>query len=284
MLSSSLNFIAIAAALAAAPVAPKATLAPLGTITLAQSDERVFVMMQIGDGELLPMIFDSGSDGHSIDRIAVRHNHLRRVGAMVEIDGTTGKRRNLPTVTIPNVKLGGLEVGPIEASELDYDRSDAMGIISPDMFAGRLVSIDLARNRARILEAGPANIPSIPATPYHGPLPTTELVLPDGRRLPAHLDTGYNGELSLPLAMIDHVPLTKPAIIVGRFHSIDTDGDVYGGQIRGPVRIGPITLDNPHVTFLGDITNVGLPVIRRVTLLLDPAGKRSWLLPLAPAR
>lgn len=273
-----------AALLASTATAASPALPSTGTIELAQSDQRLYVMMQVGAGELLPMIFDSGSDGHSIDRIAVRHNRLRTVGSTIEIDGTTGKRRTLPTVAIPNVILGGLAVGTIEAVALDYDRSDAMGIISPDMFAGRLVRIELPRSRARILDAIPANIPAAPATPYDGPLPATLLILPDGTRLPADLDTGYNGELSLPLAMIDKLPLVAPATVVGHFHSIDTDGDVLGAQIRGSIRIGPITLDSPHVTFLGTIANIGLPIIRRVTLLLDPASKRSWLLPPAPTR
>jgi hypothetical protein len=35
-----------------------------GVITLFQSTNRVLVMMRIGDGELVPMVFDTGSDGH----------------------------------------------------------------------------------------------------------------------------------------------------------------------------------------------------------------------------
>ena len=284
MPSSSLRLLAATIALLLTTAAAPPALPPTGPIVLAQSDQRLFVMMQLGDGELLPMIFDTGSDGHSIDRIAVRQSRLRTVGTTLEIDGTTGKRRTLPTVAIPHAKLGGLDVGSIEAVALDYDRTDAMGIISPDMFTGRLVRLDLARNRAQILEASSATIPAEPATPYEGALPTTLLALPDGSRIPAHLDTGFNGELSLPLAMKDKITLVAPATVVGHFHSINTDGEVYGGQVRGPVCIGPLTLDSPHVTFLGEIANIGLPVLRRVTLVLDPAAKRSWLLPASPGR
>lgn len=42
-----------------------------GDITSFQSTGRVLMMMRIGDGELIPMVFDTGSDGHSIDRLIV---------------------------------------------------------------------------------------------------------------------------------------------------------------------------------------------------------------------
>ena len=274
---------AIAAFAAVAGAAsPPGPLPPTGMVALAQSDQRLFVMLRIGAGEILPMIFDTGSDGHSIDRLAVRHNRLRTIGATIEHDGTTGRRRALHTVAITDASLGGLSVGTIEAAALDYDRDDAMGIVSPQLFAGRLVRLDLARNRAAIVEKTAATIPPTPASPYLGGLPATDLVLPDGKTIRANLDTGYNGELSLPLAMMTTLPLIAPATVVGRFRSIDASGEVFGGQIRGTVRIGPLTLESPHVTFLGNVANVGLPLIRRTTLLLDPADQRSWLLPLGP--
>lgn len=261
-----------AAALAAAP------LSPTGTIALAQSDHRVFVMMRIGRDEIVPMIFDTGSDGHSIDRSLVARHRLRTVGTTVEIDGSTQQRRTLPTVAIPDVSLGGLRVGTVDAVALDYDRDDAMGIVSSEMFAGRMLMIDLAHNRAQVLDKATAALPAGPATPYEGALPATRLTLPDGTTLAAELDTGYNGALSLPVSMLGKVKLVAPATVVGRFHSINSDGEVMGGRIAGRVQIGPITLDNPEVVFLGEVANVGLPVIRRGRLLLDSANRRSWFL------
>ena len=262
-------------ALALAAAAP---LPPTGTINLAQSDDRVYVMMRIGQDEIVPMIFDTGSDGHSIDRSLVARHRLRTVGTTIEIDGSTQKRRSLRTVAIPDVALGGMRVGTIRAVALDYDRDDAMGIISSEMFAGRLLMIDLAHNRATLLDKATAALPAAPATPYVGALPATLLTLPDGTTLPAELDSGYNAPLSLPVAMLGRVRLAAPAKVVGRFHSINSDGDVMGGRIEGPVKIGPITLDSPDVVFLGDVANVGLPVIRRGRLLLDSANHRSWFL------
>lgn len=249
-----------------------------GDITLFQSSGRVLVMMRIGDGELVPMVFDTGSDGHSIDRLIVDRDHLKRVGSAIEVDGTTGKQRTLPLVALDNVTIGGLKVKRIEATALDYDRNDAMGIISSEMFTGSFVYLDLGKGRARLAPRATATPPTEPAIPYVRDIPSVEIVMPDGTILPAHFDTGFDGALSLPIAMMDKVPLKEKAQVVGRFKSINTEGEVYGGQIRGKIRVGPVELDNPDVTFLGDLANIGLPVIRQVTLVIDPLHKRNWVL------
>ena len=274
MLSSA----AIGAPRSASQQSVKVAAVTKGVIPLFQSDDRVMVMMRIGDGDLLPMVFDTGSDGHSIDSTIVKRYKLKRIGYSIELDGTTGKQRKLASVALPNVTLGGLQVGTLEAVALDYDRNDAMGIISPEMFTNNLIYLELGKNRARLVPRATASMPQSAAVPYFLGTPTVELVMPDGSTMPAHFDTGYNGALSLPTRLMGKVPLMGPAKVVGRFKSINTEGEVWGGRIRGTIRIGPVVLENPDITFLGDLANIGLPVIRQITLVIDPAEKRSWTL------
>lgn len=262
---------------AAAPPPPAAP--PSGTITLYQSPERVLVMMQIADGDLVPMVFDTGSDGATIDRSLARRYQMPKVGQVTEIDGTTGKQRILPRVALRDLTLGGLKIPRIEAASVDYDRADAMGIISSEMFTDSLLYLDLSADRAVLAPRATTRPPAGPATAYVEGIPSVHLILPDGSTLPAHFDTGYNGALSLPIAMMGKVPLLHPATVVGRFKSINTEGPVYGGKIKGTITIGPVVLENPDVTFLGDLANIGLPVIRRVTLVIDAQADRNWVLP-----
>lgn len=267
----------------AAPVATKkpamSPTAASGDIQLFQSTGRVMVMMRIGQGELVPMIFDTGSDGHSIDQLIVAREKLRRIGTTREIDGTTGKERQLPRVALRNLTVGGLPIARMEAVALDYDRDDAMGIFTPEMFTESLLYLDLGNSVARLVKRASATLPAGPPTAYVENIPSVQMVMPDGSNLPAHFDTGYNGALSLPVAMMKTLPLMAPARVVGRFKSINTEGEVYGGQVRGTIRIGPLELVNPSVTFLGDLANIGLPIIRQVTLVIDPGNKRAWVLP-----
>lgn len=248
------------------------------TIPLYLSGQRVLVMMNIGDSEIIPMIFDTGSDGSSIDNTVVARHRLAQIGEVIEIDGTTRTQRRLPNVALPNTRLGGVEVGTIEATALDYDRFDAMGILSPEIFQHSLVYVELGQHRARVAPRETASPPPGPAVPYVDGLPTIHLTLPDGTVLPAHYDTGYDAPLSLPLSRMNTTPLMAPPAVIGRFKSINTEGEVYGGRLRGCVQIGPVRLENPVVAFLGETTNIGLPVIRQLTLVLDPAGQRSWTL------
>ena len=250
-----------------------------GDIRLFQSPGRVMVMMRTGSSELIPMIFDTGSDGHSIDRLIVSRERLKRVGTTLEIDGTTGKKRRLPTVALTNLTIGGLEVAQLEAVALDYDRNDAMGIFSPEMFTISLLYLDLSSSLARLVPKTPTALPEGPPTAFVQGIPSVQMIMPDGSTLPAHFDTGFDGALSLPTSMMNTVPLMEPARVVGRFKSISTEGDVYGGRVRGKIRIGPLELVNPKVTFLGELANIGLPIIRQVTLVIDAGGQQNWVWP-----
>lgn len=254
-------------------------LAASGEIVLYQSSDRVLVMMRIRDGELTPMVFDTGSDGNSIDASLARRLRLKRVGTVHEIDGTSGKERFLPNVRVHDVTLGGLKVGQIDATATPYDRNDAMGIISTELFTDSLMYLDLANQRALLTPRLGSPAPVGDPIAYIDGLPTVHIKMPDGSTLPAHFDTGYNAALSLPLAMLDKVPLMAPARVIGRFKSISAEGDVLGGRIKGTIKIGPLILNNPEVAFLGTITNIGLPIIRQITLVIDAAADRNWVLP-----
>jgi hypothetical protein len=84
----------------------------------------------------------------------------------------------------------------------------------------------------------------------------------------------------LPLEIADRIPLkapltpAKPARMAGGEHA------AYTSRIDGVVRIGPITLVDPDVTFIEQFhyANVGFSLLKDLTIVLDPAEKRSWLL------
>ena len=163
------------------------------------------------------------------------------------------------------------------------------GVFGPGTFSGRLVHLDLARGEVRIIEKTPAAIPAGTAYPYSGdathpgpglPGVTVEIA---GRSFEGHIDTGHPGILMLPLSLASQLPLDGPmrqAARPARF----ADGvprPLFEARIRGIVRIGPLTLENPEVRFMDGLqrVNVGVEALRNVTVVLDPAERRSWLVP-----
>jgi hypothetical protein len=53
---------------------------------------------------------------------------------------------------------------------------------------------------------------------------------------------------------------------------------VLGGELSGSVEIGPYSMTDPTVSFFDTVINVGFPVIRKLTIVLDPANKLTWVL------
>jgi hypothetical protein len=55
--------------------------------------------------------------------------------------------------------------------------------------------------------------------------------------------------------------------------------NLFEGRIRGTVRIGPLTFENPEVRFMDGLrqVNVGMQALRGLTVVIDPAEQRSWL-------
>jgi len=99
-----------------------------------------------------------------------------------------------------------------------------------------------------------------------------------GKSYDAVLDTGHDSALSLPADFVKSVLLKAPARIVGKAVSALASQDVFGGELVGSVAIGPYSLRNPDVAFVDTVINVGFPIIRNLTIVLDPANKRTWVL------
>jgi hypothetical protein len=103
-----------------------------------------------------------------------------------------------------------------------------------------------------------------------------------GRRFEGHIDTGSNRGLTLPLALAAELPLEAPPRPAGqaRVGGSGQELQVYSARIRGTVLVGPVALENPEVAFIEELPriNVGMAVLRSLTIVLDPAERRGWLL------
>ena len=279
------------AGLAAVFAAVAAAQAPAATevVPLDLSGPRPIAMLTIGSRPPVPVIFDTGASGNVINADLARSAGLPEEGvAMVGTPAGGEPLRGFRT-TIADGRLGNAALRGTRAVAVPMPLMQTLavrGVFGPGTFSGRLVHLDLARGEARVTDKTEALIPSATAFLYLGagmrslPGVTVEI---GGRSYEAHIDTGQPGMRAFPAAMAGELPLdgeprrsARPARLA--------DGvprESRGGRIRGIVRVGPLTLRNPEARFIEGLqrVNVGMAVLRGITLVLDPAERRSWLIP-----
>jgi hypothetical protein len=278
---------ALAAPAPPAPSAPPATAAREGVVPIYMSNTRPLAILRVSDLPA-PVVFDTGTTSNGLDSKFVAAARLRKLGTSSVLDGATGTSFPAVSVSLAGATLNRLPLGDPIADSYEYTAEDAIGVIGPNLFLGSLVWLELGSNRVRLRDKSLADAPAGPGTPYVGPpddsLPATDIELPGGVTARAIMDSGATFPFALPLAMMDRLPLEAPAKLIGKAISVRGEQPVYGAKLRGTVRIGPLTLANPDVEFFGNDTIVGLPILRQLTIVLDPEARRSWVLaPCTPA-
>ena len=284
-LLSALSLLAVSCAAAssepAATSEPPATVAREGVFPIYMSNTRPVAIMRIGDLPM-PVVFDTGTTSNALDRKFVAAAQLRQLGTSSVLDGATGVSFPAVSVSLAGATINGLSLGEATADAYDYSGEDAVGVIGPNLFPRSLVYLELGWNRVRLRDKSVSAAPAGAGTPYLGPpddsLPATDVELPGGVTARAIMDSGATFPFSLPLAMVDRVPLEAPPRLIGQARSVSGEQPVYGARLRGTVRIGPVTLVNPDIEFFGRDTIVGLPILRQLIVVLDPEARRSWVL------
>ena len=269
----------LAAALAQAPAA-----AAEEVITLDLSGPRPIAMLAIGDEPPVPVVFDTGASGNVIDVELARSLHLPELGPALVSSPAGGTPVEGFLTRLAEARLGGTQLHDVRAVALPLPVPNARGVFGPNSFAGRLVRIDFAAARVRILDKSPTTIPAGTSYPYsEGPRPLPGVPVEiGGVSYDGHLDSGSNGTLTFPRRLAEALPLDGPLHPVGQARLAGGEPvQILGARLRGTVRVGPVELQDPEVAFIEGLprVNVGMGVLRGVTLVLDPAERRSWLLP-----
>jgi len=241
---------------------------------------RALAMLTLGDGPPMPVVFDTGEDMTWLVTPYAKQLKLHVVGTGPLIDEATGRHSTVPLIHLPSPKLGGVAVSPsIPTMMIDYDEPNMVGVFGPGAFNGQLVTLELSHNRVRVGPLTPATLPPGHGSPYFHDLPAMTIDVA-GIPVLAHLDSGSTLGLGLGRGLMKKLKLKSAPVVIGTAHSVSGDQDLYSAQIAGDVRIGPVVLHDPEVSFAGDGEggNVGYDIIRQLTLVMDPAGQRSWVL------
>ena len=275
-------FISILAAATAMPA--RADPKPSAIVPLYISTNRPLAMLTIGDSAPMPVVFDTGTTENILDARLGKLNGLNVVGHFDLVDDVSKKSASVPTATVAEARFSGvpLDIKVVRLSDRSSGDDEA-GVFGPYSFGNRYVVIEAGLNRLRIIPKDSGFVPPGPGHAYVEDIPATEIRI-GGKTYDAVLDSGHNSALSFASDLMKSVPLKAPATIVGKAVSALASQDVLGGEVAGSVRIGPYSLQDPPVAFIDTVNNVGFPVIRQLTIILDPANKRTWVLDPAKER
>jgi hypothetical protein len=240
------------------------------------------VRLSINGVDLGEAIFDTGAGASTFSRPLAEELNLPRTGEIQVTSGAGGPPIDGFTTRVTGASINGIAIPDFDAAAIPMARRDTVSVLSPVIFSGQLIELDFAHSQMRILDKSAATIPTSAPVPYttgEHPLPAIPLTLPGGVSLPTHLDTGSPAELLLPRELGDTLPLSTPLTEIGRARMINTERVIYRATLNGEAQVGPITLTNPQIDFMEGLNhgNVGMALLRRLNVTLDPAERRLWI-------
>lgn len=254
-----------------------------GVFDLYTSNSRPLVMLTSGESLPVPVLFDTGTSGNMIDKSVFQQFGLKKKpdhkSFITDASGTTIETF---ATTIPQAQLGSVSIANATMDVADYRVDDEVGILGPELFNGSSVYLNMPKRSVYVRNA--------PATPLNIP-DAEDYVLNNASGLPMMrftidgfpesllgvIDTGKNGALSFPESMIDQLPLVAPPSQVGTATTVFKTVPVYGAQLAVKVHLGGVILDKPEVIFHGNSPKIGMPVLQKLRIWLEPHNQRSWL-------
>ena len=269
-------------ALAAAVLTPADVLAAQpaceAPITLDLSVPRPALPVTVA-GKPVRAVLDTGAVTTIVGYADADALHLKREGDLpAEFQRLPGTAGGYAT-TLPGVVVGGLALGDIHALAMAPLLPGYAVVLSPNAFGERLLILDLATATLRACDRA-EGVPQGETSPYDpGPLSIPTLRVQIGAQvLAAHLDTGSPMALALPMRFAQTLALEGPLVPAGMAHSHTGPAPIFKARLAEDVRVGPLHLPRPEVLFTDAVPepNVGTTLLRRLTITLDPKGRRTW--------
>jgi hypothetical protein len=247
--------------------------------SLDMSGPRPTVMISINGQAPESWIFDTGAMGGviAIDRataLGLANNGAARVGSPTGGTPVEGFR-----TAISGARIGGAVLPDFNATAMPLPQGlQQTGVLSPNIFHGRLVVFDFAHAQVRVTDR--ANAPADEPTPYTGSHPLPGLAVRVGEQsFDAHLDTGAQYMLSFPHSMAALLPLAAAPESAGTARFVDGERPVFRAQLRGAVEIGPLRVNDPEIRLIEALpyVNVGTEALRQMIVTLDPERRVNWV-------
>ncbi|HZE88704.1 MAG TPA: aspartyl protease family protein [Verrucomicrobiae bacterium] len=248
-------------------------------MTLVGRHPRISVMLD-GKGPY-QFVLDTGAHGSVVDAAVAKELQLVELGDS-ELHSPLGKEGSIPSklvrierLDLADARVTGARAATMDLAGLFMDKSVA-GVLSPNVFAGCLVTLDYPNSTVTVAKGSlpPADGARIFEFAAGAPLPEVRLEVA-GIEIPAHVDSGSAGGISLPTSYAEKLPLAAPPVEVHRARTVDREFVILGADLKGEVALGSFKLRNPQLTFSElPMANLGYDFLRRFAVTLDVSQHR----------
>jgi hypothetical protein len=229
--------------------------------------------------------FDTGASGPVVSQNLATDLKLNVIGqAEVKSGGDAPGKKSIPgrLVLVDQLELGAAQLSGVVIVAMDLSKlgkeGAPVGVLSPAMFRGYLVTLDFPKNEIRIQsgQLGPADNKTIFAYLPGRPIPSLMATIGD-QTIEAHLDSGSAAGLSLPSGVAAKVQLDGTPIDTGRrARSVSGEFPVLEGKLKGKLAFGRFSFNDPTIEF-SDIVrhgNLGAAILGRFAVTLDVKNRR----------
>ena len=257
-------------------------------VPLYMSEKRMLVMLRVGDSLPLPVVFDTGTNGNLLDLTVSDRLGLPNTGPSPSIDGSTGKPVPGHDTFLKNASFSGIAIRDGRATAFAYKVPDEAGVFGPNSFPDELVRMEGPRSRLVIV---PKTVETIPPGKPFSYLGDSSAALPSALleigalRIAAILDSGNDASIILPMDFVDKLELVTAPVNIGYAVSAAGKQPILSAYLKGTLKIGDAVIDHPEIRFMaGGRPNVGFPILRKLTVVMDPSEGRDWVLPIDQVR
>lgn len=225
-------------------------------------------------------------DQSLVDELKLPFKGTTKIGDPADPQGITAKQNQ-----IDKLEVGGASFTNFIALSWDragiYPPGAPRGVLGIPLFRQLLLTVDYPLNRIVIgkgslaKEEGPDLIDFQlgEAGLFSVPLKVA------GQDIWATLDTGSPSYLGFPTEYQTKLPLVDKPVEVGRGRTVGGEAIIYGAKLKGSIKLGRNTFDDPQVTFFDRLRhpNLGYGFIHNFAITIDQVSRRMrWAMSAAP--
>jgi hypothetical protein len=237
--------------------------------------------------------FDTGASGPVVSQQLTKELGLKVLGEVgIQSGGDGPEKGAIPgqLVSFDSVDFGPMQLADLRIVAMDRARLGGdeapVGVFSPAMFPGYLVTIDYPKKALRLRpgKLGEPDNKTIFAYQPGRPIPSV-IMRVGGEEIETHLDSGSGAELTLPVRYAQVLPLDGKAVETKKkARSVSGEFPVLEGQLKGSFTFGKFKIDNPKIEFSDVVRrgNLGSAFLNRFAVTLDVANRRFGLEEISP--